>query len=271
MKIFSLLTLLALGAARHAAAGTLPRPAHVVVIIEENRTLAQIIQGRSASYLRSLAARGALFTDAHGVTHPSQPNYTALFAGLLDTNGDACPAAGIDPRAPNLGSELFAAHRSFAGYSEGLPAPGSTVCWAGPYARKHNPWVDFTNVPAASNLPLSAFPAYPKLPTVAMVVPNVDDDMHDGTVQAADEWARAHVEPLVRWAYSHDTLVVFTWDEGYDSTNSIPTFFVGPMVRPGRYRQRIDHYDVLRTIERMYGLQPTGAARKAKTISAIWR
>ncbi|MFN2450019.1 MAG: alkaline phosphatase family protein [Candidatus Baltobacteraceae bacterium] len=255
-----------------AAALNLPRPEHVVVVIEENHTLAQVIaKPGAAMYLQQVAHQGALFTNAHGVTHPSLPNYIALFAGLTNSNGDACPPRGIDSNAPNLASELARAHLSFAGYSEGLPAAGSTVCWAGPYARKHAPWVDFTNVPAQDNLPLTLFPSFDRLPSVSFVVPNVDNDMHDGTVQQADAWAREHIAPLLAWARTHSTLVVFTWDEGYDEANSIPVIFAGPMVRPGTYQQRIDHYTVLHTIEAMYGLPPTGRAAQAGVIRSCWR
>jgi acid phosphatase len=65
--------------------------------------------------------------------------------------------------------------------------------------------------------------------------------------------------------------VVFTWDEGFDALNSIPTMFVGPMVRAGRYSERIDHYRVLRTLEDLYGLTPTGKAANVAPITDIWR
>jgi hypothetical protein len=35
------------------------------------------------------------------------------------------------------------------------------------------------------------------------------------------------------------------------------------MVRPGTYRQQIDHYNLLRTVEDMYRLSPLGLARRA--------
>jgi len=42
--------------------------------------------------------------------------------------------------------------KSFKGYSESMPSDGYTGCTSGNYARKHNPWVNFSNVPASSNL-----------------------------------------------------------------------------------------------------------------------
>ncbi|MDQ2908572.1 MAG: alkaline phosphatase family protein [Candidatus Eremiobacteraeota bacterium] len=253
-----------------ASAARVPRPAHTIVIVEENKTLAQIIGNGAAPFINALAKRGALFTDAHGVTHPSLPNYLALFAGVTNDNGDGCPATGMSPNAPSLASELLAAHFTFTGYAEALPAQGSSVCAAGTYARKHAPWTMFSNIPAADSKAFSAFPSYDALPTVAFVIPDVDDDMHDGTIGQGDGWLQAHLASLVRWADKHDSLVVLTWDEGYDAANSIPTILFGPMVRPGRYAEPINHYNVLRTLEDAYGLRPTGKASTARPLTC-WR
>lgn len=248
-----------------------PRPAHVVIVVEENHTLAQVVASGNAPYLATVARSGALFTHAFSVMHPSQPNYFALLAGRTNTNGDGCPARGIPADAPNLASELLAAHYTFVAYSESLPSTGWMGCAAGTYGQKHAPWTHFTNIPQRLHRPLSQLKSFDDLPTVAFIVPNVDDDMHDGTVKEADDWAESHLTPLLKWAATHDTLVVFTWDEGYDAPNSIPTMFVGPMIRAGRYAERINHYNVLRTIEDIYGLAPTGKAATAAPIAGIWR
>ncbi len=258
-----------LGTPLVVAAASVPRPAHTIIIVEENKTFAQIVGNGAAPYINRLANRGALFTDAHGVTHPSLPNYMALFAGLTNDNGDGCPPTGVSPTAPNLASELIGAHLSFAGYAEALPATGSSVCAAGTYARKHVPWASFTNVPRSDAKAFAALPSYDALPTVSFIIPDVDDDMHDGTIAAGDQWLRSHLTSLVKWADAHDSLVVLTWDEGYDRTNSIPTILYGPMVKPGRYPERIDHYNVLRTLEDAYHLRRTGMAADVAPL-ACW-
>jgi hypothetical protein len=265
------LALASLAPAGAGAAAALPRPAHTIVIVEENKSLAQIDGSGHASFINEIARRGAFFVHAHGVTHPSLPNYLALFAGVTNTNGDGCPAAGISALAPNLGSELIAAHLTFSGFAEALPGTGSTVCAAGTYARKHAPWVAFDNIPKADSRPMDALPTnYDALPTVSFLIPDVDDDMHDGSIDEGDTWLATHVKPLLAWADAHDSLVVITWDEGYDSDNTIPTIFYGPMVKPGRYSETVNHLNTLRTLEEMYGLAPTGRASGAATIADCW-
>src|SRR5262249_49884149 len=190
--------------------GRLPRFDHVVVVVEENQHYDQIMKGTSTPYLHALAQRGAVFTDAHAVEHPSEPNYLALFAGAtFGLTSDDCP---LSFAPPDLGGELLAHNLRFIGYSESLPQTGFTGCDDGSdaangdplYARKHNPWVAFSDVPATSNQPFSSFPRdFGQLPTVAFVVPNQLHDMHSGSLEEGDSWLRQHMEPYGQWAPTH--------------------------------------------------------------------
>ncbi len=258
------------GSSASGSAAGVPTPQHVLVVVFENKAAQQVIGSPQAPYLTALSRQGANFTDAHGVTHPSQPNYLALFSGSTQgVTDDSCPQKFA---TPNLAEQLLYAGDSFTGYSESLPQAGFTGCSAGEYARKHNPWVDFPALPASVNQPLSALPHdFTQLPTVAFVVPNLCSDMHDCPVRTGDDWARQHLADYVAWARDHDSLLVVTFDEDDDTqANRIPTFLVGPMVRPGASDQRIDHYAVLRTIEDMYSLSPIGETAKAKPITGVW-
>ncbi len=254
---------------QHATAA-LPRPAHVVVVIEENHSYAQIIGSSSAPYLNSLAGQGASFTNSHAITHPSEPNYLALFSGSTQgVTSDSCPHTFS---GANLGSELTGAGLSFTGYSESMPSDGYAGCASGEYARKHNPWVNFSNVPSAGNRTFASFPAsYASLPTVAIVVPNLLDDMHDGTVAEGDTWLKNNLSGYVQWAKANNSLLIVTWDEDDGSTgNQIPTLIVGANVTPGTYSENINHYNLLRTLEDFYGLPYAGASASATPITDIF-
>jgi len=249
---------------------------HIVVAVFENHGYGRVIGAPEAPYLNRLAAGGVVLTDSHGVTHPSEPNYLAMFSG--STHGvtdDGCPRdfAGTD----NLGSQLLRAGRTFAGYSEGLPATGYRGCGGGDgYARKHNPWVDFTALPAGVNRPYADFPAdFSQAPSVGFVIPNLCDDMHDCPVSTGDGWAAAHLDGYARWAGTHNSLLIVTWDEDEGSGGStgghIPTILAGAHLIPGRYAAAVDHYRILRTVEAAFGLPGLGAAGARDPIDGIWR
>ena len=254
------------------AAAAIPQPAHVVIVVEENKSEGRIIGNKSAPFITALAAGGANMTQSFAETHPSEPNYLALFAGnTLGVTKDQCPVNG--GATPNLASELLAAGYTFVGFSEGLPSVGSPVCSAGKYARKHVPWANFSNVPAANSLPFSAFPAgnYANLPTVSFVIPNNDDNMHDGPIAQADTWLSSQLSGYANWAMANNSLLIVTFDEDDNSSrNQIPTVIYGAHVRPGSYNEQISHYNVLSTIEQMYGLPKTGYAASAPAIADIW-
>jgi hypothetical protein len=246
-------------------------PDHVVIVMEENHSFSEIIGSSQAPFINSLAQQGALFTQSFAVEHPSEPNYLDIFSGSNQgVTDDSCPHTFS---TENLGSELIAAGRTFTGFSEDLPSAGSTVCTSGAYARKHNPWVNFTNVPASLNLPFTSFPTdFTTLPTVSIVVPNLNDDMHDGTIAQGDTWLQQHLNAYIQFAQTHNSLLIITWDEDDSSmSNQIPTIFLGPMVKQGQFTETINHFNVLRTVEDLYGLTHAGAAANATTITDVWQ
>jgi hypothetical protein len=271
LLLASMLALLGGGIAPPATADNgVPRPDHVVVVVMENHSNSDVIGSSAAPYINSLASSGANFTQSYAITHPSEPNYLALFSGSTQgVSDDSCPHTF---GTANLGSELIENNLSFAGYSESMPYDGYTGCSSGAYARKHNPWVNWSNVPASSNLTLNAFPSdYTQLPTVSFVIPNLNNDMHDGTVGQGDSWLRDHLDGYVQWAKTHNSLLVLTFDEDDNgSGNRIPTVFVGDSVQAGDYSERINHYNVLRTLEDAYGLPHAGASANATPITDIW-
>lgn len=254
-----------------AAAAKVPIPDHVILVMEENHSYSEIIGSSQAPYINSLADSGALFTNSFAITHPSQPNYLELFSGSTQgVTDDSCPHSFTTKSEER---ELLSTGYTFKGYSEGLPDKGSEVCTQGEYARKHVPWTNFITDPAKFNLPFTSFPGdYARLPTVSWVIPDLLDDMHNGTIAQGDAWLQKNLSGYLDWAMSNNGLLIVTWDED-DGTenNQVATIFVGPMVKPGQYNERITHDNVLRTIEAMYGLKPLGNARGLKPITDVWQ
>ncbi|MFJ8473472.1 alkaline phosphatase family protein [Kitasatospora sp. NPDC094011] len=280
LAIGSAVALLAGSAGLWAAAGTaqaagLPTPDHVVVVVLENHAYSQIIGSSSAPYLnRTLAAGGATLTQSYAITHPSEPNYYALFSGSTQgTVDDSCVTVG-GFQAPNLASEVTAAGKTWASYNESLPSRGSTVCSSGKYAQKHNPWFGFGNVPLNTALTFAQFPGdYSTLPTVSFVVPNLCSDMHDCSVSTGDTWIKNNLGAYATWAQSHNSLLLVTFDEDNSlAGNRIPTLVYGAHVTPGATSAtRYNHYNVLRTLEDLAGASGhAGNAAGVTDITGIW-
>ena len=262
-----------LGLVHVTHAGLLPRPDHVVVVIEENRSFLQVMDpGNQGSYIHALAKRGMLLTRSFGVTHPSQPNYLALFSGSTQgVTNNICP---LSFDSDNLASALLDAGLSFASFSDSMPESGDLRCKSGAYQRKHNPVANWqgTRLPASTNKRFVDFPTdFSKLPTISFVIPDLVNDMHDGSFSDADNWLKLHISPYVDWAMKNNSLLILTWDEDhYQSNNRIVTILVGPMVRVGKSDQIINHYNVLRTLLDLYDLPPVGESSVADPITGIW-
>jgi acid phosphatase len=252
--------------------GTVSPVSHVTIVVMENDKYESIIGSPSAPYTNSLASHNALFTNSHGVSHPSEPNYLALFSGSTqNVTSDYCPYTFS---GANLASELRAKGLTFTGYAEDLPSNGAcqAVATSLPshylYQRKHVPWVDFSNVPAASSRrytgPMSSYGS-----SVTMIVPDVCNDMHDCSIATGDAWLAKNVPAILAYDRSHNGILVLTWDEGdYSTTNHIVTIVAGPMVHAGRYSQSITHYDLLHSIERNFGLSMMGQTARVSGLPA---
>ena len=252
-----------------AQAASVPAFDHIVVVMFENHAYSQINGSSSAPYFNSLAAQGAKFTQSYGVTHPSEPNYLALFSGSTQgITDDSCPHTF---GGNNIANQLLTTGKSFKSYSESMPSDGYTGCTSGTYARKHNAAPFFSNVPATSNVRYSTFPTsanYASLPTVSYIDPNLCNDMHDCSVGTGDTWLKNNLDAYAQWAKTHNSLLIVTFDEDNGgSSNHIFTAFVGAHTQVGSFSNQINHYNVLSTIESAYGLSHLNAASE---ITNVW-
>ena len=158
--------------------------------------------------------------------------------------------------------------------------------------------------PSSLNQPFTAFQqianspgGFANLPTVSFVVPDQDFDMHDGTIQDADTWLKQNIiDTYLPWAMTHNSLLIVTWDEDGDNTatNQIATIFAGAKVKPGNYTETnlnannphigsptdpgiqtptgtaMNHYNVLSTIEDIYGLAHIGGSLNRRPLADIF-
>ncbi len=231
---------------------------HVVVVVEENHGFNQIVGNAQASYINSLATGGALLTNYFAVTHPSQPNYFALYAGT--TFGVTDDAVHLQGSQPTLGTILTSAGASFRGFVES------------PVVQKHAPWesITETNIPQ-TEFSFSSFPqtagGFTALPTVSYVIPNQLDDMHDGTIQQGDQWLQTFVGSYATWAQTNNSLLVVVFDEDENiEGNHIATVLYGANVRTGSYSAIYNHFDLLSTLA---GVRSLAGPANAATAAAL--
>jgi hypothetical protein len=237
---------------------SVPAYDHIVVVVEENHNFDEIIGSPDAPYINSLASGGALLTNYSAISHPSEPNYFALYAG--STFGVTDDNAHSEPD-PTLATILQNAGQTFTGFIE----PDSPA--------KHNPWESF---PEGFNVEqnFSQFPNgnFSALPSVSFVVPDLNDDMHDGTVAQGDTWLANNINSYAQWAQSNNSLLVVTWDENdlSETSNQVATILYGADVVPGQYNTPYNHYNLLSTITQSFGLNGPNNAANATPITEVF-
>jgi phosphatidylinositol-3-phosphatase len=244
--------------------------------MEENKGYAATLGSCSADpYFCSLAARYASFTNSHGVSHPSMPNYYAFVSGA--TQG--CTTDGCAPFSPpSLGSQLGAAGVPWTAYMESMPS-ACDKSNAGGYVVKHDPFVQSTAITSCASHVLP-YPGSSGLlaglgsrtaPDFVWITPNLTDDMHDGSVQQGDAWLIANLKPVLAspWFLDYNSTVIVTMDEGdAGGANQIPTVVLSSHAAGiGGVGTAINHYAVLRAIESAFGLGSLGNAASAPDIS----
>ena len=258
----------------HAAEGV-PAFDHVIVVVMENHAYDV---ARAQPYTAGLVATSASFSASYGTTHPSQPNYLALWAAsTMGVTNDNCPSPGSPYTSENLGHAFEFAGLTWKAYSEALPAAGSAVCAAAAngYTRKHDPWTDWSNLDHANEVPFAQFAldtAARELPALAFVVPDNCHNTHDCAPAVGDAWLASQLPGMLR-AAGPNGLVILTWDEDdYATGNHILTVFAGPRVLPGFVSPRpLTHYAVVRTITAAFGLDPFAGALAELPVTDVWK
>jgi acid phosphatase len=255
-------------------------PSHVWVIVMENRADTSIVHSRSAPFLNELIARYGLADNYHAVVHGSQPNYLALFSGgLQGVSGNKL----VSLSAKNIADQLDAAGMSWRVYAQNVPGDcyaGATATGgrdgAGTYARKHEPAISFHDISSSSTrcANIQDFTAFdPMAGAFELIVPNLENDMHNGTTLAGDKWLRGFVPRiLASAAWQAGSALFITWDEGKAvGDNKIATLVITKTV-PAGFKSSIahTHYSLLRTVEELLGMPCLGEACHANTLAEFF-
>jgi acid phosphatase len=265
-----------------------PQSKHVVVVMEENTSYSNVVDNSQWPHLNSLIKAGALPTNYYADTHPSIGNYFMLTTGQILTNDDnSTQVWNVD----NIARRMLSSGVSFKIYAEGI-TQGYLGGDTGLYLIRHNPFAMLSDVADNATVanqvicPFTQFAidvANNALPEFAFIVPDVDDDAHNGTPQQADTWLQGNVVvPLSgnsAFEAGGDGLLVVDFDEAATSDTDhggghVSPVLWGPNVKTG-YTQTsatvYQHESMLRTLIEALGLtDPPGAAATAPSMSEFF-
>jgi len=253
---------------------------HVWLIVMENRGETAIVGSPNAPYLQSLIADFGVATNYTSLVHSSQPNYIGLFSGALHgIHGNA--VTSID--AKNIADQIEAAGETWRVYAQNVP----TGCYVGKmahngpdgpgtYARKHEPAISFRDISssAARCANITDFAAFnPMAADFELIVPNLQNDMHNGTTRQGDDFLRSFVPRILESpAWKTGSPLFITWDEGAQhSNNRVATLVIAKNVQNG-FRSVVphNHYSLLRTIQELLGLPCLGQSCQANSLGEFF-
>lgn len=257
--------------------------------MEENQSYSSVAGNMTAwPHLNALARSGAQANNYYADLHPSIPNYFMLTTGqILTVDDSSIKVWDVD----NIARRMLSAKMSFKVYAEGITA-GYLGGNTGLYVIRHNPFAMLSDVAGNAQVakqviqPFSQFTndaANKTLPAFSFVVPDLNDDAHNGTPQAADNWLQSNViGPLAAnpaFQTGGDGLLIVLFDESVnlDIANGgghVACVFSGPIVKSG-YTQTskniYQHQNMLRTMMEVLSLSnPPGASSSASDMSEFF-
>jgi hypothetical protein len=258
--------------------------ARVAVIVLENKAPDQLLR---AGWLARMARKGARAANAYGETHPSLGNYLAMISGSVQGVHDDNVTHGPFS-APTLAGQLTRHRIRWRAYMNAMRSPcfgrTSDRDVTGRYAKRHNPFLFFTDVIgrpgscARHVVPGTrlARDAMHRLPRFTWITPDLCQDMHDCSVAQGQRYLARTVPIVLRGLGSHGVLII-TADEGAagDLTRGggrIPLVALGPLARRGYVlHRRVDHRTLIATIQDVLGVGRVPSTRGMPTARAMLR
>lgn len=267
----------------------MPTSHHVVMVMEENQSYSSVAGNITAwPHFNTLLKQGAQPTNYYADAHNSIPNYFMLTTGQVLTLDDSSTKVwNVD----NIARHMLSANVTFKVYAEGIPQ-GYLGGNTGLYVIRHNPFAmlsDVANSPQVANQVIQPFARFltdaanKTLPDFSFIVPDLNDDAHNGTPQAADAWLESNVVgPLTAnpaFQTGGDGLLIVDFDESVttDITHGgghVALVLWGPIAKSG-YAQNsatvFQHESVLRTVMEVLSLSgPPSAAATAPDMSEFF-
>lgn len=255
---------------------------HIVWVVMENHSYAQIHGSTSAPYINSLMNTYGSATNMHATSHPSAANYVDMTSG---GNGNCCTDDGYHQlNVASIFSQLGTGARSLM---QSMPSPCDTGNRSN-YAIRHNPEPYYVpkigqslcnsqDVPLGSTPDLSA--------KFTFIAPDVCHDMHSNSCSGSSDVIKqgdTYLSQLVPQLLASPqyqagaTAIFITWDEDNTSNlnpNQIPTVIID---RNGAHTTgtcagvSYSHYSMLQYVEDTFGLSRLGSASSATSMKGCF-
>jgi len=249
-----------------ATVNVTPAASRVFLLIEENHSFSQVIGNPQMPYLNSLATTYGLATRYFANAHPSLPNYFELTVGRIVSTSEGFTGTVT---SDNIVRELLAAGKTWKCYAENLPSVGYLGPSVFPYTRDHNPFTYFSDVIKSSTQPLNIVPftqlatdySSRQLPDFGFILPNELHNAHSGSVQAADDWLKTNIAPLLASSeFQQNGILIIVFDESLPTDTilgggHVAAVIIGPAVKPGaNVSTTFQHQSTLRLILEKIGV-----------------
>jgi phosphatidylinositol-3-phosphatase len=282
-----------------SSAESIPHSSHVWVIAEENHSLEEVTGNSKMPYYNHLIHEYGLATQFYSNQHGSLPALMWFVAGAPVTTDEATVSCNHDN--DNIVRELLKRGYTWRSYQQNLPSAGYQGLYGGrndAYYRRHNPLIDFTDVCPGTSQERNSVPysqmardfAEGNTVNYAYITPDIDEDAHNGTLEAADQWLQSNLPAILarpEFGPGGDGILFIIWDEGnvdqWDDRCSAtvdkgcggrtPNLVIGPHVRAG-YKSTIHYHNqsVLKTVCVTMGLSPCpGAAQDAAPMADFFK
>jgi hypothetical protein len=281
-----------------SVAQNIPRSSHVWMIAEENHSYENVVGNSKMPYYNQLIHRYGLATQFYSDQHSSLPALMWFVAGAPVATDNGTVSCNHDN--DNVVRELLRRGYTWRSYQQNLPSAGYQGLFGGmnsTYYRRHNPLIDFTDVCPGTgqdkySVPYSQMAKdFARGDTVnyAYITPDVDEDAHNGTLEAADQWLQDDLPTILarpEFGLGGDGILFIVWDEATLYTDDrcsatvdkgcggrTATLVIGPQVRAG-YKSTTTYHNqsVLKTVCEAMGLSPCpGAAQDAEPMADFFK
>jgi phosphatidylinositol-3-phosphatase len=260
-----------------------PATTKLMVIFEENTDASSIYGSSSAPNINKYATNCGSAQNYQALTHPSLPNYMASTSGVSYASdpwtGDCDPGGSCLTGNDNVFHQVGAS--GWKAYAESMSSNCANSGDA--YASKHNPAEYYTDVSAqcaTNDVPMGSTTSGAfrsdvvkgTLPTFSTVTPNLNNDMHDGSIQQADSWLGGWIPQITGgpdYQAGHLTIVI-VWDEGSGDGNvpsTVAMVAMSPYIAPGtKSSTHFTHSSLLKAAEDVAGVPELAGAASANNL-----